>query len=232
MVSAILFDLFETLVTESRTRPAGVSSSAARLGCDRDAFRGHWKTLRNDVIAGRMSFRDAIGDITTRLGNPAEASILQNLCDERTRIKAEAFAHIEPGVLMMLDDLRARGLRLGVISNCCAEDVTAWTQCALASRFDCATFSHQIGLAKPDPEIYRAAARALHVDVSETWFIGDGQDDELRGAEQAGLRAWKAVWFLRRWPHFQQEEPSRLNLEAIEEVVELLERSSQSSAGR
>lgn len=39
MVKAVLLDVFETLITESRTRPPGVSSLAPALGCEHEAFR-------------------------------------------------------------------------------------------------------------------------------------------------------------------------------------------------
>ena len=198
---SVVFDLFETLVTESGTRPAGVSSLAPRLGCEREAFRRRWKALRLDVTLGRLSFRQALSDIATELGGHAEAATLQRMCDERIRVKAEALTEVEPQVLVMLDALRSRDVRLGVISNCFAEDVAAWPKCPLASRFDCSVLSFEVGLAKPDPEIYVEATRRLHVDVSEAWFVGDGADDELLGAEKAGLRAFRALWFLKRWPH-------------------------------
>jgi putative hydrolase of the HAD superfamily len=223
MPRAVLFDLFETLVTESSTRPAGVSSLASAFGCERQAFRTRWKSLRPAVTIGRVSFRQALEDIATSLGCHAEKAVLQSACDERARIKAEAFEQIEPQVLMMLDGLRARHLRLGVVSNCFVEDVAAWPHCALASRFDCAVFSFEAGLAKPDPEIYREAISRLHVDVSEAWFIGDGGDGELSGAEQGGLRAFQALWFLRRWSHFREEACSPASIAAAEGVVTLVE---------
>jgi FMN phosphatase YigB (HAD superfamily) len=82
-------------------------------------------------------------------------------------------------------------------------------------------FSCEVGLAKPDPHIYVEAVRRLQVDVSETWFIGDGGDDELSGTERAGLRAFKALWFLRRWPHFRDEACSANTFATVEEVVAL-----------
>jgi HAD superfamily hydrolase (TIGR01549 family) len=221
MVKAVLFDLFETLITESLTRPAGVSSLAPEFGCEREAFRRQWKPVRSAVTVGRVSFRQAIRDIAAQLGSHADDATLQRVCSERTRTKAEAFAQIEHQVLMMIDDLRSRNLRLGVISNCFAEDVAAWPHCSLVSRFDCAVFSCEVGLAKPDPHIYVEAVRRLQVDVSETWFIGDGGDDELSGAERAGLRAFKALWFLRRWPHFRDEAWSVSTFATVEEVVAL-----------
>jgi putative hydrolase of the HAD superfamily len=164
-----------------------------------------------------MSFRQALNDIATSLGGQADAATLQRICDERIRVKGEPFSQVEEKIVLMLDHLRSRNLRLGVISNCFAEDVVAWPESVLASRFDCTVFSFEVGLAKPDPEIYVEATRRLRVDVSEAWYIGDGFDEELSGAEQAGLRAFRALWFLRRWPHFREEPSSHASTVRIDE---------------
>ena len=222
--SAVFFDLYETLVNESLTQPAGVSSLAPELGCERDAFRRQWKALRPTVTVGRMSFRQALSEIATRLGSHVDEATLQRLSDRRLRTKAEPFRHIDDQVLTMIDYLRSRKIRLGVISNCFAEDVVEWMQCSLASSFDCTVFSFEVGLAKPDPEIYREAARRLKVDASDSWFISDGGQDELSGAEQAGLRSFKALWFLKRWPHYREEPGSSPSFATIEEVLSLVER--------
>jgi putative hydrolase of the HAD superfamily len=226
LVKAILFDLFETLITESGTRPPGVSSLAPALGCEREAFRRHWKALRPAVTMGRLSFRQALGRITAALGNPADHLTLQRLSEQRVRIKAEPFERLEPQVVAMIDELRNRGLRLGVVSNCCAEDIAAWPKSPLASRFDCTAFSFELGLAKPDPEIYMEATCRLKIDGSETWFIGDGGDGELAGAEQAGLRPLRATWFLRRWPHYCEEPDTTPNVATAGEIVSLVDRAS------
>ena len=225
MLRAIIFDLFETLITESRTQPAGVTSLAPQLGCERDAFRTQWNALRPAVTVGRISFRQAVSNIAARLGGHADEDIVQRLCEERTRAKAEPFAQVEHEVLMIVDYLRSRNLRLGIISNCFAEDVAAWPLCSLASRFDGTVFSFQVGLAKPDPEIYVEATGRLRVDPAEAWFIGDGGQDELSGARQAGLRAFRALWFLKRWRHFREEPCSAASLVDFEEVVSLVEQA-------
>jgi len=223
MVRAVLFDLFETLITESRTRPPGVSALAFDLGYEREVFRRYWKEVRPAVMIGRVSFRQALNDITARIGSPAEDVTLRHLCDERLRIKAQPFEEIEPQVVSVLDYLRSRQIRLGLVSNCFAEDVAAWPNCSLATRFDCTVFSFEVGSAKPDPAIYREATRRLRVDVSEAWFIGDGGHEELLGAEQAGLRTFRALWFLRHWPHFQDQAPSENSLGTVEEIISLVE---------
>ena len=225
MVQAILFDLFETLITESRDPPSGVSSLAPEFECAREAFRAQWKARRPAVTAGRLSFRDALRDITNTLGGHADEVTLRRICDDRVRTKARAFAQIDPLVLTTIDHLRSRGLHLGVISNCFAEDVVEWPQSSLASRFDCTLFSFEAGLAKPHPAIYLEATRRLGVSASDTWFIGDGQDNELLGAERAGLRSFQALWFLKRWSHFRESPGSASTLSRVEELLPLVEQS-------
>jgi FMN phosphatase YigB (HAD superfamily) len=226
MLRAVVFDLFETLITESRTRPPGVSSLAPALGCERQSFREEWKAVRPAVMAGRVSFRQALRDITARLGRPADESVLQRMCDDRVRTKEEPFAQIEPEILAMLERLGRRDVRFAVLSNCCAEDVCAWPRSALASYFECTVFSFEAALAKPDPEIYREATRRLRVDASEAWYIGDGADDELSGAEQAGLRAFRAVWFLKRWPHFRDEPCAVSSVASTDDFASLVEQTT------
>jgi putative hydrolase of the HAD superfamily len=226
MIAAVLFDLFETLITESRTQPPGVSAFAPELGCEREAFRRQWKVYRPEVVVGRSSFRQALAEIATALGRQPEEATLHRMWRDRIRTKAEPFDQIEPEVLAMVSALRSRGLRLGVVSNCFPEDVVAWPRCALAPYFDCSVFSFEVSLAKPDPQIYLEATRRLGVAVAETWFVGDGMHEELSGAEHAGLYAFRALWFLRRWPNFREEPCSVASLAGVGDVLSLVEKAT------
>ena len=97
----------------------------------------------------------------------------------------------------MVRELRARHVTLGVISNCFSEGASAWSTWPLAREFESRVFSCEAGLAKPDPEIYRKAMRELGVEAETTVYVGDGGDDELAGAQRAGLRAFRAQWFVK-----------------------------------
>lgn len=197
MITTILFDLFETLVTESHSTPTRASSLGPALGLDRVAFKVEWKPRRPLVVLGRLSFADALTEISkTLIGRVNEAAV-QHACEQRLREKVVAFARRDPDVEHMVRELRARNLRLGVISNGFAEDVHAWPTWSLAREFECKVFSCEAGLAKPDLEIYWKVMRELGVEPATTVYVGDGGDDELAGAEQAGLRAFRAAWFSR-----------------------------------
>jgi putative hydrolase of the HAD superfamily len=227
MVRAILFDLFETLITESGAAPTRASSLGSELGCEREAFRVEWRAVRPHVKVGRLSFRQALGDIAKKLGGHADDATVQRLLDTRMRQKEELFTRIEPQVLRMVEGLRRRDVKLGVISNCFVEDVVGWPQCALASHFNCAVFSFDVGLAKPDPAIFLEATRRLGVDERDTWFIGDGADDELTGAHAVGVRTFRALWFRRRWSSFREEPRCVTDLDNLQQVLDLVAASNR-----
>jgi putative hydrolase of the HAD superfamily len=93
------------------------------------------------------------------------------------------------GVLPVLDELRARGLQLGLVSNCSSEVGELWEQSPFGGRFDAVVLSADVGICKPDARIYHLALERLGVDPASAVFVGDGHSDELGGAERAGMRA-------------------------------------------
>jgi HAD superfamily hydrolase (TIGR01509 family) len=54
--------------------------------------------------------------------------------------------------------------------------------------FDSVTFSHHVGLTKPDNRMYEAAAERLGVTVGDCLFVDD-QERHTAGAQAAGMRA-------------------------------------------
>lgn len=194
MIGAVFFDLFETLVTEAGVRVPRASSLGARLGIDPDAYRAEWRRRRPEVVLGRLSFRNALAETAAALGGVIAGSALDAACADRAAAKAAVLRTIDPAVIETLESLRGLGIKLGVVSNCFAEDVAGWAVSPLAALFDWTTFSFAERLAKPDTRIYRAACRGLGVEPGESLFVGDGAD-EVAGAKDAGLRAHRALWF-------------------------------------
>jgi hypothetical protein len=67
VISAVLFDLYETLITEAGTAPSRGSSLAAALGLDDKSYRAEWKVRRPLIVRGQRSFADALTDISETL---------------------------------------------------------------------------------------------------------------------------------------------------------------------
>jgi putative hydrolase of the HAD superfamily len=198
MIQGVLFDLFETLVTESDASIRRAASLGPQLGVSQDAFRRLWRSRRLDVVLGRSTFRDTLAQIAGALGGTPDERLLEELRSERISQKAAVVRDVEPDILAAVEALRRRGLRLALVTNSFAEDVAGWDSSPLHPFFDLALFSCVAGLAKPDSRIYLLACRSLDIVPAHTLFIGDGADDELGGARRAGLPACQALWFLAR----------------------------------
>jgi 2-haloalkanoic acid dehalogenase type II len=94
-----------------------------------------------------------------------------------------------PEVPGVLTDLRRRGLRLGVITNCSIElGRRAASRCGVA--FDAVLTAEEVGFYKPRPEPYRAIVEALGVETKEALFVA-GSSGDVSGAAGIGLQvAW------------------------------------------
>jgi HAD superfamily hydrolase (TIGR01549 family) len=98
----------------------------------------------------------------------------------------------------LLDGLRARSIRLGLVSNVCdpprlVRDDLRWME--LDRRFDTVVFSSEVGRRKPDPTVFRAALTALGTGPREAVFVGDRRYDDMRGAKELGMATVLATWF-------------------------------------
>ena len=87
MINAILFDLFETLVTESHSAPTRASSLGPALGLEPAAFKAEWRARRPLVTLGKLSFRDALLEISTVLTGTANREAVRLACEQRLREK-------------------------------------------------------------------------------------------------------------------------------------------------
>ena len=201
MIHAVVFDLFETLVTELDIPVRRAGSLASELGVDATAYKREWRSRRPEIVLGHCTFQDVLTQICSKLGGVIDDTIVNRLGAERISQKAAVLSRVEPEILRALSELRRRGLKLGLITNSFPEDVQGWEQSPLRSFFDAAVFSCSAGLVKPNPAIYFAVCKELAVLPQDALFLGDGGDDELAGARSAGLATARALWFASRWPN-------------------------------
>jgi putative hydrolase of the HAD superfamily len=85
-------------------------------------------------------------------------------------------------------ELRAHGLKLGLVSNSGREieDFVAHHRLDV----DCAVTSRAHGWTKPHPTIFRAALELLGVEPPEAAMVGDSVEDDVEGALALGMRAF------------------------------------------
>lgn len=97
---------------------------------------------------------------------------------------------VMPHAHEVLRALRARGVKVGVVTNGWVEAQTACLdRTGLAPLVDDVVISKGVGLSKPDPAIYRLSLERLQVDANDAWFVGDSPLNDVWGPQQVGLRA-------------------------------------------
>jgi putative hydrolase of the HAD superfamily len=119
-----------------------------------------------------------------------------------------------------LEALRARGLRLALISNWDERLRPLLRRLHLADGFDPILVSCEFGAGKPSPAIFREAERRLRVPAGAILHVGDDPDADFLGARAAGFQS---VQITRR------DEP--LHNGQIKSLTDLLPRSGVTTAG-
>jgi putative hydrolase of the HAD superfamily len=94
-----------------------------------------------------------------------------------------------PDVIPVLSGLRARNLRLAIVSNFDSRLTRICEGLGIARFFDALVMSSQVGCAKPDPEIFAIALERIGVSPAEALHVGDSEALDVEGAEAAGLQA-------------------------------------------
>lgn len=109
------------------------------------------------------------------------------------------FYRCDPAVLVGLRHLRARGWRLGIVSNGPPSQVEKLYGTGLIDLVDGYCVSGLVGSAKPDIKIFQEAARRCGCDLVG-WMVGDSPEADILGGANAGLRT---IWTSRgrQWLH-------------------------------
>ena len=90
--------------------------------------------------------------------------------------------------LPVLAELRAHGLKIGLVSNT-GRDLVAFVA-HHALDVDAALGSATHGKTKPHPTIFQAALDELGVSAEEAAMVGDSPEDDIEGARALGMRAF------------------------------------------
>ena len=199
MIKAVIFDLYETLITEWVSRKYLSSQCARDLDIDPPLFREIWNSRHRDMDTGRLSYRQVLAEILTAAGRTPDDALMDACEEKRITGKNDCFAAIDENVLQMLSALKQQGLKLCLCSNCSADEVEELFQSLLLPYFDTVILSYQVGLVKPDKQIYLHCADQLGLLPDECLFVGDGGSRELYGAKEAGMHPLRALWFPKKY---------------------------------
>jgi putative hydrolase of the HAD superfamily len=184
-VEAVVFDLFDTLV-EPWAGMEIAAGMAALLGVPAADLARCWDELRRPRERG-APLDGQVRAACERLGVVVDDERVGAALTLRTEIGRAGFRPRDDA-LATLGELRRRGLRIGLLSNCSADTPGLWRELELAALVDAAVFSSDVGYAKPDPEVYARCCELLGVRPEGTLFVDDNESN-VAGARAAGLHA-------------------------------------------
>ncbi len=194
MIKAVIFDMFETLVTLFTGRTYFSEHIAADLGQPIEAFRKCWHETEKDRTLGKYSMEEGLAITLKNLGAYSPENV-QLVCRKRREALGDTFKAIPPESLWLLQTLREKGLKTGLITNTFSDERDMILASPLYPLFDTAMISYEQGISKPDPEIYRHTMQALNVASQECLYVGDGGSHELQAARNLGMQAIQCTWF-------------------------------------
>lgn len=102
--------------------------------------------------------------------------------------ESNLWEYVPPAVLPALGALRARGLKITIVSNANGKLRMLFDRLALAGCVDCMLDSHDEGVEKPDPRFFDLALERSGARRETTIHVGDLYHVDVVGARNAGVR--------------------------------------------
>jgi putative hydrolase of the HAD superfamily len=187
-VLAVLLDLYDTLAwTQWPTMRAELED---RFGIgEADLLRAFTTTRQARSIGAYGTAEGDLAAVLEAAGVSADEELVHELNETRMKAFAENSVHLWEDSLPTLRELRARGLRTAIVSNCDHSTRPIVDELGLEREADAVVLSFEVGVAKPDPAIYQAALDALAARPEEAVFVDD-QAAYCEGAEAIGIRSF------------------------------------------
>ena len=199
-IEVVLFDLDDTLHDDTMAYQSAAEEVAREVAAEHGidalalkaayvrAAEGFWTQLTAEGL------RIELAGVRRRLWQTALETVGvvdPHIVDRSARRYGDcrkAYYTPFPGAVDVLRSLRARGKRLGLVTNGFSE--THREKIALlrlGEFFDAIFIADEVGMVKPDPLLFALACSKLDAAPSATAMVGDRYDRDIRGAAEAGL---------------------------------------------
>jgi HAD superfamily hydrolase (TIGR01509 family) len=189
VIEAVLFDWSGTLVQFTWDEELLVEGHRAALGRDDPAFTERYREL---MLGGGP--RRPYAEVLRELGVDDPDAFI----DAEHEVWRPAH-QVLGSAQALLESLRGRGVKTGVVANAWPEPARLLRADAeafgLAGLLDVMVFSDEAGAVKPEPAIFLQALEQLGVEPANAMFVGDRLETDVQGAANLGMTTVQALWF-------------------------------------
>jgi len=178
----VIFDYGEVISLPPTAADRAVIASLAGVSPDSEPFWRAYNAHRDGLDQGSAGAEAYWQAIAADIGASWDAARVHELWVADFR----GWLSINPGIIEVLADLKAGGTRLALLSNAGPDYGSYFRAGPLGDFFVACYVSGELGLLKPQPEIYRHALDDLGISAAEAVFI-DNREANVRGAEALGI---------------------------------------------
>ncbi|KYC99902.1 2-haloalkanoic acid dehalogenase [Heyndrickxia sporothermodurans] len=191
MIKAVLFDLDGTLLNRDLSVREFICDQYHRFY----RFLGHipkekYVSKFIELDCRGYVWKDKVYEQLVNEYNIHTITPEQLLEDYITQFKNSCVLY--PNLIVMLEMLKDNNMKLGMITNGKGQfQMDNVAALGIENYFDAILISEWEGCKKPEPQIFEKALRKLNVSASESLFVGDHPDNDVKAAENAGM---KGIW--------------------------------------
>lgn len=196
MLKAVLFDLDDTLrdFMHTKRKSCGAAITAmmgAGLKIDyEEAEKILFDLYKVHGIEDREIFQKFLAKVAGKVDD-------RLLAEAIVAYREAQLPNIKPysNVRHTLEELRAKGLRLGILSD--APKLKMWmrlVEIRLADLFDSVVGFEDTGKRKPSPEPFLLSLKNLGVKPEECLYVGDWPERDVVGGKAVGMKTALAVY--------------------------------------
>jgi len=204
---AITFDLWFTLIWLDDKIYREYTNN--RVKSIYDTLSKYFKNISwNDVLAAynetsnlRMLAHPSkvISTILQKLNVKLNEEEFNRLVNNYIRASESVLPYLNVEAPNVLNKLWEKGVRLGIITTTSFTSNSLWKildRLSISKYFKVIVSSCEVGIAKPNPEIFNLTLKLLGVDKSETIHVGDNYDDDIVGAKNVGITPvlYRGLW--------------------------------------
>ena len=231
MIKAVFFDLYQTLICYDPPQEESLAKVLSELGIEITP-----EALRRPVVAAdefiyqensrlpiskrsdeekKSLFAQYQAMLLKEAGIEPTSELIGSILSKMQQIKFNRVLFDD--VLPALTELKKRGLILGLISNVDSDITPLFDKLGLSPLLQVVITSQDMGYFKPQPEIFKEAAKQASIQVSEAMYIGDQYQIDVLGAKKAGMQGV----LLDRNGYFE-EVTRELKIQNLYQLVEYL----------
>ncbi len=182
-IGAVILDYGQVLVR--CPTPEEFGRMAEMFNVSFELFLELWEASRGPYDRGDLTAEEYWLQLAAQTNSSIDSKQIEILRE----VEVEIWAHPNPGMFEWVSQMRAAGIKTGLLSNMPWDLVKhVRNNCGWMENFTFKTLSAEVRLIKPAPAIYEYTLHGLGVSAEETLFVDD-REPNIRTARTVGMHA-------------------------------------------